>query len=162
MRLSVQRSWGSMQTAVFGEKEGKEQLQDDIRATGTVSAVAAETSEGGSGLCFWLKLNGCSTVVFLPSSSSTLMGLTVCAKGQSYQLLCRLLSWLIFEDRVAYKQRLKNKKNKKKKCIQCTTIFHAFIFQDVKRQGSLNKILDRFLLGTFLGMSLGKSDSVSI
>lgn len=38
----------SQQTAGFGREEGKELLGDDIRATGTVEAVAAETSAGGS------------------------------------------------------------------------------------------------------------------
>lgn len=42
------------------ESQGKELLRDDIRATGTEQAVAAEASAGGSGLGVWLGLNGCS------------------------------------------------------------------------------------------------------
>lgn len=82
--------WGvsSHQTAGFGREEGKELLRDDIRPTGTVEAVAAETSAGGSGLCVWLMLNGCSTEAFLLSlSSCTLMDLTVCMEVQQDQLL---------------------------------------------------------------------------
>ncbi len=78
----------SQQTAWAGREERKELLGDDIRATSTVEAVAAETSAGGSGLCVWLSVNGCSTVAFLPLSYCTLIVLTVCMEGQRDLLLC--------------------------------------------------------------------------
>lgn len=52
MELGGQGCGVSQQTAGFGREEGKELLRDDISATSTAEAVAAETSAAGSGFVF--------------------------------------------------------------------------------------------------------------